>query len=107
VRVHYAVDGKLPSGKRFRGIVAATPNGVVLSGPKCLGEKPWDKRPLLIPELRKLARVERAPAPRLGVSIEDRLKWECQDGPVCKAWTNRALFLQFVEDVRDRMARDA
>lgn len=107
MRRHYAVDGRLPKGKRFRGVVATTANGVVLSGPQCLCEKPWDKRPLTLPELRKLAKVEACSAPRLRASVEEHLECKCRDEEYSTVWVKRARFLQFTQDVREKLERDA
>lgn len=112
MRKHYAVDGRLPKGKRFRGVVATTANDVVLAGPQCLCDKPWDKRPLTIPELRKFSKVEKCAAPILCASVEEQLEHKfqtetCLTNRMWKRSYQRAQFLMLVESIRAKMERDA
>jgi type II secretory pathway predicted ATPase ExeA len=102
----FAVDGRLPKGKRFRGIVETTPTGVVLRGPDCLCDKPWDKRPLLLPELKKLAHVRPCGRPRWSATVQAQLEHKFQQATQQEEIMQRGFVLQLVEDIQQKQERD-
>lgn len=102
---YYAVDGRLPSGRKFRGVVSARGDGVVERGPDVLAGKPWHKRALTIPELQKFARVTPCKRPILTSTIKAQLEHKFLMEEDMTWIGKRGRFLQLAQDVITKMER--
>jgi hypothetical protein len=104
----WAVKGKIPGGKSYRGIVTTRgSSSVVMSGPGLFTRKPWNKRALTLEELETYGTVEKVPRPRLTAPIERQLEHKFVRATDLMDTLHRGLFLQFVQDVREQAAREA
>jgi hypothetical protein len=110
---YFAVEGRLPKGKRFRGVVGTTADGIVTQGPQALCGGPWAKRPLRLPELRKFARVEHCPRPRLTSHLKAHLEHKFHracDHALTRGDSSeqisRGKTLLFIEEILDKRERD-
>lgn len=101
---YWAVRGKLPGGKSYRGIVMTRGSSqVVERGPSLFTRKPWDKRSLTLAELENYGQVERANRPTLTARIQQQLEHKFVQATDIMDIMVRGKFLQVSEDIIERL----
>ena len=100
MKKYFAVKGRTPGGRAFRGIIATDGQGLtVLHGPPALTHRPWDKRVLTIPELEDFASVLPCTRPRLMASIKSNLEHKFAKEQAPKRIASRGRFLSFIQEL--------